>query len=360
MSLPFVRTSTGLSVMVDSESVNVRSDHPLYKVLLEAITDGDEEKFLTNYSTKAGLKRAFLPNNALGVEVTDDGVTWNGKTLSNVLVERILEFRTAGLPFEPMVKFLENLMANPSSRAVEELYKFLEHEALPVTDDGCFLAYKTIRDDWYSKTGGSLTLLQGKADSSGRIFNGVGETIECVRNEVDDDRDRTCSKGLHAGSLAYAGPGGHFNSSGDKVVIVKINPKDAVSVPSDYQGQKLRCCKYEVIGEYKEKLAGVLYTKDEVTNDYSAMTDDDCDEEDELITDTWINWEAIHVNNVRAGDYVTFDYDGKNRALKVTEASPTLIDGELIGVDDTFESIEELGEFRTFKKDKMTNVFVAE
>jgi len=35
----------------------------------------------------------------------------------------------------------------------------------------------------------------------------------------------------------------------DKIVIVKINPKDVVSVP-DYDTRKLRCCKYKVIDEY--------------------------------------------------------------------------------------------------------------
>jgi hypothetical protein len=39
----------------------------------------------------------------------------------------------------------------------------------------------------------------------------------------------------------------HFG--GARTVIVKVNPRDVVSIPSDYNGAKGRTCRYEVIGE---------------------------------------------------------------------------------------------------------------
>jgi len=39
----------------------------------------------------------------------------------------------------------------------------------------------------------------------------------------------------------------HFG--GERIVIVKINPADVVSIPSDYNDAKGRTCRYEVIGE---------------------------------------------------------------------------------------------------------------
>jgi hypothetical protein len=132
---------------------------------------------------------------------------------------------------------LENLMSNPSARAISELYDFLEHRALPITEDGYFLAYKSVRSDFKDKY-------------SGTIDNSVGKTVEFPRNKVDDDRAHECSYGLHVGALAYSGPGGWYNSASDKVVIVKVNPKDAVSVPQDHNAQKLRVCKYEVVSLY--------------------------------------------------------------------------------------------------------------
>jgi hypothetical protein len=74
--------------------------------------------------------------------------------------------------------------------------------------------------------------------------NSVGEIVEMERNEVDDNKDRTCSTGLHFCSQDYLN---HFG--GERVVIVKINPRDVVSIPSDYNDSKGRACRYEVVGE---------------------------------------------------------------------------------------------------------------
>jgi hypothetical protein len=74
--------------------------------------------------------------------------------------------------------------------------------------------------------------------------NSPGKIVEMERNAVDDNRDRTCSAGLHFCSQSYLT---HFG--GEKIVIVKINPKDVVSIPSDYNDAKGRACRYEVVGE---------------------------------------------------------------------------------------------------------------
>jgi hypothetical protein len=70
------------------------------------------------------------------------------------------------------------------------------------------------------------------------------------RNKVDEDKDRTCSYGLHFCSISYLP---HFSDScGGHTMIVKINPKDVVAIPADYNNTKGRTCRYEVIGEYTE------------------------------------------------------------------------------------------------------------
>jgi hypothetical protein len=52
------------------------------------------------------------------------------------------------------------------------------------------------------------------------------------------------------GSHEYANS---FKGSG-RMLVVKINPKDVVSVPGDCSHQKLRTCRYEVIAEEGRKL----------------------------------------------------------------------------------------------------------
>ncbi len=97
------------------------------------------------------LRKAFdllnreksIKRRSAGAFVIENGVVLhNGVPVHNVIADRIVTFLDAGLPFEPLVKFLENLLLNPSARAVAEGYEFLENKNLPVTDDGHFIAYK--------------------------------------------------------------------------------------------------------------------------------------------------------------------------------------------------------------------------
>jgi hypothetical protein len=154
--------------------------------------------------------------------------------INGYLTEKLLQFFNEGLPIEHYCLFLSNLMANPSMASREELYLFLEGADLPITEDGCFLAYKTVRGDFMDKY-------------SGKFDNSPGATHVMERREVDDNRDRTCSYGFHAAAYEYAK--NFMASHGDKMVAVKINPKDVVSVPADYRNQKLRGCEYTVLYE---------------------------------------------------------------------------------------------------------------
>jgi hypothetical protein len=72
-------------------------------------------------------------------------------------------------------------------------------------------------------------------------------------------------------------------------MIVRINPKDMVSVPTDYANTKGRCCRYEVVAEYKEDWRSkiqkgesgwdsFLYTSD--GDEYDSEEEDYDDEED--------------------------------------------------------------------------------
>jgi len=237
-----------LTVWVGAEQYSADSTHPNWKAILQAINDNDSDGVVEAID----LKTAFEDYVEGNVRIVGGEVWHNETRLGGVVVDRILDFMGNGEPVRPILRFIDKLFSNPSSRAVNELYKFLEHEHLPITSEGNFQAYKGLNDDFYSVTAGNLTLLQGKANKSGHIYNGVGETIECVRHQVNDDKDQTCSYGLHAGSLEYA-----TGFAQGKLVVVEIDPKDVVSIPSDYNGQKLRTCKYKVVREYTEPLSSV-------------------------------------------------------------------------------------------------------
>jgi hypothetical protein len=143
----------------------------------------------------------------------------------------MIEMLQEDFPVAPLVNFMENLMQNPSMNSVNELYGFLEKNNLPITSDGHFLAYKKVRENYLDC-------------HSGTMDNSVGKIVEMERNQVDDVADRTCSTGLHFCSEDYLN---HFG--GERIMIVKVNPRDVVSIPSDYNRSKGRACRYEVVGE---------------------------------------------------------------------------------------------------------------
>jgi hypothetical protein len=99
--------------------------------------------------------------------------------------------------------------------------------------------------------------------------NSIGRVVEMERNMVDDNRDNTCSAGLHFCSHSYL-----QSFSGDRTVIVKIDPADVVSIPSDYNNAKGRTCRYEVIGEVERDAKDeVEFTKPVQHNANSVRTE---------------------------------------------------------------------------------------
>ncbi len=228
----FIITGSGkISAVIDGKAFTVDTDHANYAKLIEAVKEKNWTEFVKLVDVAQGLKNYLVG----GVEISDGSITYQGQVIHNSLTTRILDFMRNDLPFEPMVKFLGNLLQNPSYRAVNELYDFLEVGELPITEDGCFLAFKNVRADF-------------KDIYSGTMDNSVGQVLSMPRNMVDEDKNRTCSGGLHFCSIKYLP--NFVDSDGGHTMIVKINPADVVAIPADYNNTKGRTCKYEVVAEY--------------------------------------------------------------------------------------------------------------
>ena len=229
MAYPFIVQGNNIVVVIGNTSHTISKTHITYQKVLDAIkaADWDAVKDLIE------PKKVVLNYGQGNISIQGETLFWKGAELHNSLTRRIIQMLQDGFPVEPMVNFMENLMQNPSKRAVTELYGFLEKNQLPITPDGCFLAYKKVRKDF-------------KDIHSGTMDNSVGQVVEMERNQVDDDKDRTCSSGLHFCGMSYLP---HFGCGDSRTVIVKVNPKDVVSIPSDYNNAKGRACRYEVIGE---------------------------------------------------------------------------------------------------------------
>jgi hypothetical protein len=227
MSYPYLIQGSNIVVVIGNKSHTISKTHITYQKVLDAIKTSDWDSLPDIIEPK----KVVLNYGQGNVSIQGETLYWKGKELNTGLSVRMIQMLQEGFPIEPMVNFMENLYQNPSKRAVTELYGFLEKCNLPITPDGHFLAYKKVRADYTDV-------------HSGTMDNSVGQIVEMERHDVDDNKDNTCSTGLHFCSQSYLNSFG-----GERTVIVKINPRDVVSIPSDYNDAKGRACRYEVIGE---------------------------------------------------------------------------------------------------------------
>lgn len=150
-----------------------------------------------------------------------------------------------------LISFTELLFDNVNPEIRDQLYNWMQYQIrngkLTLTPEGKFLGYKGIRSDFGSCHAGP-GIVNGIPDN-GHLDNSPGNVIEMAREAVDADRTSYCSTGLHVGSYDYA------KSFGQIVVTVEVDPRDVVSVPDDYDGQKLRACKYRVVEQVEDELA---------------------------------------------------------------------------------------------------------
>lgn len=239
MSYPFIVQGSNITVVIGNKPHTINKSHITYDRVLNAIKASDWETVKDIIEPK----KVVIEFGKGNVSVQGDKVFWKDREMHNALTKRMVAMIQDGFPVEPLVAFMDNLMDNPSKRAVNELYGFLEKNSLPITPDGHFLAYKKVRFDY-------------KDCHSGTMDNSVGKVVEMERNEVDDDQNRTCSTGLHFCSREYLN---HFG--GERIVIVKINPRDVVSIPTDYDNSKGRACRYEVVDEIDKEKADEAFAK---------------------------------------------------------------------------------------------------
>lgn len=229
----------------------VDRSHASYSQIMAALIDGrsksEIEKLIATTSKIEKKVDWSAPKlKSQGAEVINGKLFIDGREQSGRIAEIATEYAKKTGSIEPVKRFLERLDKNPSSQSKAEAWDFLQHRGLPIMPDGMVRGYKGVNSDGWSKTGNLKTrVLQGEADSSGRIKNVIGGIIEVARGDVDDVRSNKCSHGLHVGTYEYA------RTFAPLLLLVEFDPADIVSVPTDCNCQKLRCSKYKVIEEYK-------------------------------------------------------------------------------------------------------------
>ena len=245
-----------LTVFIEGKQFVVRATDANFPMAVKAYTEKDWDTLHSIVNPSLTFMKLYAKYEQ--IEVKNGNVYVNDEPISTVVATRILDYLSQGVDCLPVFKFITKLNLNPSSRAVNELYTFLEHKFLPITENGNFLAYKALRSDYTDV-------------HTGKFDNSVGNVLEMPRNKVDDNKDKGCSYGFHAGTLEYASD---FRPHNGKMVLVEINPADVVSIPTECQCQKLRTCKYMVVSEYEVPLDELTYE-----SRYTTEHDEDVDRE---------------------------------------------------------------------------------
>lgn len=270
-----------LTVIVDGQPRTIAETHPNFRTLrdyLMSTPNLDREKVLSllDFAAAVGTRLEALSDR---VRLNGSTLYFDGDPIEGPMVDHIVRLVKEGDEggWRPWVNAMSKLAENPSKHSREAFYTWITGRNIQLTPDGDFIAYKAVKvvPGDGDETERFVSIHSGRAivDNvvvDGHIPNKPGSVIEMPRSEVEHDPSIGCHTGLHAGTYDYASSFGSGHVS--KLLIVKINPRDVVSVPTDCNAQKLRTCRYTVLDVVDNPLSGTTYYGED---------DADYDDEDE-------------------------------------------------------------------------------
>ena len=232
-NLDYIVTSKSITLIYRDNTRKYDQTEELYTVVKNACLHEDYA-FLLRLIKPVDYINENIPE--FTVDVTKLVVTVNGVEFpyqySNLIISEMNKdiHNKQNPDLQNLVNFFARCVQhNISTDIVIQMYEFLKHNDIVILPDGSIQGWKYLHKcddiylDNYSKT----------------IVNAEGSYVSMPREEVDSNPNKACSKGLHVGAWDYV----KEHSSIAKVIV---NPEDVVSVPVDYEGMKLRCCKYYI------------------------------------------------------------------------------------------------------------------
>jgi hypothetical protein len=230
-------TDTGITIFINGQMLVAPNDHPNFQSVKDAIASYDFDAIPALLDVRATVNCFVAGVNVPGFTMIGDFLALDGKPFTFDVTDKVLNMIAEGQPAEPIYNFLRKVRQNPRVAAQDELLLFCVANNFMIHSDGDIIAYKSVRGDYTDI-------------HSGTILNTVGSVVEMPRQSVDDDRNRTCSTGLHFASYEYASTwAGQIDGVNRRLVVMKINPADVVAIPNDYNNQKGRTWRYEIIAE---------------------------------------------------------------------------------------------------------------
>lgn len=227
VSSKMIGSESFITLVINGEILTADSTHPNFEKAHALLTKGDIEGVAALLNTKQALKVYSKGN----IKIVGHKVLYKDVVFDGGITQRIVREMYNERPYEHLVNFFEKLMQNPSRDAVYQLYGFLVHNDIELADDGDFYAWKRVSEDY-------------KDMATGKFDNSPGAIVKMPRNQVDEDKNKTCSCGLHVAAKSYLP---HYGGGRGRVIQVKVNPRDVVAIPVDYDNAKMRVCRYQVM-----------------------------------------------------------------------------------------------------------------
>jgi len=240
--IPYIHTPRTLTVHLMTQDVplQITADHPNFQEVLDILTgmDNKDEDAVYELMQPVVKFKRIIGSDTHGFYLDNGQVTCKidgyPLQLPSSLTEEVLRVHSQSGNLTPLFNFVSRLARNPDKEVIAELFEFIQSCGLAITQGGAFLAYKIVRSDF-------------KDIYSGTMDNSPGSSVSMPRFAVEKDRERTCSAGLHFAAWDYLNSYGRKDR--DKIVLLKIDPSDVVSIPSDYNNMKGRACSYHVLRE---------------------------------------------------------------------------------------------------------------
>lgn len=294
MSYRATVTNHQIALFLDGETHTISSDSKVFVPLSKAIKEkADVEDIRALLDPKRMIEVVSKGRLVARGDVVYDKV--KGRDLPKAVADRLQQAISAGKDTEPVFRFWERLSQNPSHRSIEGCLTFLDHLGIPITSDGRFLAYKSVRKDL-------------KDHHTGTFENSPGKVLVIDRSLVSDDPRTACHEGFHVGSLQYASS---FGDADRRLVICRVDPKNVVCVPYDSSAQKMRVCEYEVVGFYSGQMVSDIISSDDVPE--PEVTVVVASKEEEKEAPKYVGLGAAAVSSTKIREILAMDMDELRR-----------------------------------------------
>ena len=238
----YTKHQAGLTLMIDGVPAVIDRTNPNFDLIEADLKAGKYDRVMKLSNTRSAVEQAIAESGeGAKLSIRNGQVLWAGpngpEQVQGPLVDRIIKTIRDGSTVQavkPLIALLSNISRNKVKDLREELYQFLMSGAMPITQDGCFLAYKKVKANF-------------RDIHSGMMDNSPGKLVWQDPKTVDTNRNNHCSRGLHFCSRGYLSDfGSDFGST--KTVVVKVNPRHVYAIPTDYSFQKGRASEYYVVG----------------------------------------------------------------------------------------------------------------